>query len=343
MSRELRLKCSDLWKVYGSKAELRLRELQKRHESAESLAVALGNEGLIVAVGGVSFEIPVGEIFIIMGLSGSGKSTLVRCLSRLIDASAGHVYLDGEDLLGMSPRDLIEVRRRKMGMVFQHFGLMPHLSVLDNVGLPLKMQGQERKVWKARAMEMIRLVGLDGRQDAFPRQLSGGQQQRVGIARSLAIDPELWFLDEPFSALDPLIRRQMQDEFLGLQRKLSKTIVFITHDFQEAVRLGDRIAIMRDGTIVQLGAPADLVLEPVDDYVASFTEDVPLTKILCARDIMQDGSAGDDAPTVAADALLEDVIRSFSAETESIAVTTADGSPAGVIHLRSIVDALGKG
>ena len=201
-----------------------------------------------------------GEIFVIMGLSGSGKSTLVRCLARLIEPTAGEVMFAGRNLLKASPKELIELRRHKMGMVFQHFALLPHLTVLDNVAFPLEIQGVARKDREARAREMTALVGLKGREHNLPQELSGGQQQRVGIARSLATDPDIWFLDEPFSALDPLIRREMQNEFLRLQSVLQKTIVFITHDFDEAIRLADRIAIMQEGRIVQIGTPEELVL-----------------------------------------------------------------------------------
>ena len=203
--------------------------------------------GHIPAVCDVSFDVPEGEIFVIMGLSGSGKSTVVRCLSRLVEPEAGVVLLDGEDLLKKTREELIEIRRHRMGMVFQHFGLLPHQTVLDNVAFPLRVQGLSVSEQRTRAQKMIDLVGLEGRESSYPRQLSGGQQQRVGIARSLAADPEVWLLDEPFSALDPLIRRQMQDEFLRLQKLLNKTIVFITHDFLEALKLADRIAIMNDG------------------------------------------------------------------------------------------------
>ena len=225
-----------------------------------------------------TFEVAAGEIFVIMGLSGSGKSTLVRCLSRLVEPSAGEILLDGRDLLKATGKELIELRRHAMGMVFQNFGLLPHLTVLDNVAFPLKIQGKPLEGARGARERNDRAGRPGGPREAFPHQLSGGQQQRVGIARSLAVGPELWFLDEPFSALDPLIRRQMQDEFLRLQRMLKKTIVFITHDIAEAFRLADRLAIMRDGKIVQIGRPADIVLNPADDYVAQFTEDMPLLR-----------------------------------------------------------------
>jgi glycine betaine/proline transport system ATP-binding protein len=224
--------------------------------------VELAESGFVGAVRGASLDVSEGETFIIMGLSGSGKSTLVRCLSRLIEPTAGEVLFEGRDLLKASARELIEIRRHKMGMVFQHFALLPHLTVLGNVAFPLAIQGVGKEPREARAREVIELVGLAGRETAFPRELSGGQQQRVGIARSLAVKPEIWFLDEPFSALDPLIRREMQDEFLRLQSVLRKTIVFITHDFDEAIRLADRIAIMKDGEIIQVGTPEELVTRP---------------------------------------------------------------------------------
>ena len=229
-----------------------------------------------------------------MGLSGSGKSTLVRCLARLIEPSAGEVMFAGRDLLSATPHELIELRRHKMGMVFQHFALLPHLTVLDNVAFPLEIQGVARKEREARAREMTTLVGLKGREHNLPHELSGGQQQRVGIARSLATDPDIWFLDEPFSALDPLIRREMQNEFLRLQSVLQKTIVFITHDFDEAIRLADRIAIMQDGRIVQIGTPEDLILSPADGYVAEFTREAPRARILSARAIARARRNGED-------------------------------------------------
>ncbi len=279
--RGVKLAARGVWKLFGARAEAFLRA--RPDPTREEIAAA----GLIAAVAAVDLEVRAGECFVIMGLSGSGKSTLVRCLARLIEPTAGRVLLDGQDLLAASPRALIELRRHRLGMVFQHFALLPYLTVLGNVAFPLAVQGVDRATRETRAREMIRLVGLEGREDHHPRQLSGGQQQRVGIARSLAVGPELWFLDEPFSALDPLIRREMQNEFLRLQAALQKTIVFITHDFDEAVRLADRIAIMRDGRIVQTGTPEELILEPADAYVAAFTREAPRSRILSARAIMR--------------------------------------------------------
>ena len=252
---EAALACRNVWKLYGPDPKGVLARRGPKPSEAELKAA-----GYITAVADATLHVARGEIFVIMGLSGSGKSTLVRCLARLIEPSAGEVMFAGRNLLGASPQELIELRRHKMGMVFQHFALLPHLTVLDNVAFPLEIQGVARKEREARAREMTTLVGLKGREHNLPHELSGGQQQRVGIARSLATDPDIWFLDEPFSALDPLIRREMQNEFLRLQSVLQKTIVFITHDFDEAIRLADRIAIMQDGRIVQIGTPEELVL-----------------------------------------------------------------------------------
>ena len=214
-----------------------------------------------------------------MGLSGSGKSTLLRCMSKLIDPTKGKVFFQGKSLTDLSQKELIEIRRHKMGMVFQHFALLPHRSVIQNVAFPLEVQGIDRETREERAAKVIKLVGLEGREKYYPRELSGGQQQRVGLARSLAVEPEVWFLDEPFSALDPLIRKEMQNEFLKLQSMLHKTIVFITHDFDEAIRLADRIAIMYEGGIVQVGTAEELITNPATDYVAEFTKDIPRAKL----------------------------------------------------------------
>ena len=277
-----KLECRSVWKLFGSGA-------------AEALAAAGGaldqealeRQQLVGAVRDVNLQVMEGEIFVIMGLSGSGKSTLVRCMSRLIEPTGGEILFNGENLLIASDARMIEIRRHQMGMVFQHFALLPHLTVLGNVAFPLEIQGVDRTTREERATKMIELVGLEGREEFFPNELSGGQQQRVGIARSLAVEPEIWFLDEPFSALDPLIRREMQDEFIRLQNVLKKTIVFITHDFDEAIRLADRIAIMKDGKVVQTGTPEELVLNPADDYVAEFTRNVTKAKVVKVRTIMK--------------------------------------------------------
>jgi glycine betaine/proline transport system ATP-binding protein len=267
----------------------------------------------------------------------------VRCLSRLIEPDHGQVLLDGKDLLAASEHELIEIRRHKMGMVFQNFGLLPHLTVLENISFPLRLQGLTAAQQRDRAAHVIDLVGLNGREGSYPRQLSGGQQQRVGIARSLAVEPELWFLDEPFSALDPLIRRQMQDEFLRIQRVLKKSIVFITHDFLEALRIADRMAIMRDGRIVQIGTPEDLILNPADDYVAQFTGEVPRIKILRAHQCaVAMANRPDGLPQIAPDDRIEGLLSRLAASPAGLDVVGPGGAYLGTVTAASLVETLGR-
>ena len=276
------ISCRNIWKLFGPRPERYLAGLDP-NASFEQIR----QDGYVPAVRNVSLDIAKGEMLVIMGLSGSGKSTLVRCLSRLIEITSGDVSVEGQVIGDLTEKELIELRRNKMGMVFQSFGLLPHRTVLENVAFPLEMRGQDIHTRRARAKEVIDLVGLGGREDYFPRELSGGQQQRVGIARSLAIEPDIWFLDEPFSALDPLIRREMQDEFLRLQEMLGKTIVFITHDFDEALRLADRIAIMKDGAVEQCDRPDRIVMDPATDYVAKFIEDIEKARVVHASAMAQ--------------------------------------------------------
>jgi glycine betaine/proline transport system ATP-binding protein len=310
-------------------------------QKAEAYAWWVIPAGYIAAVADATLSVSRGEIFVIMGLSGSGKSTLVRCLARLIEPSTGEVMFAGRNLLDASPAELIELRRHKMGMVFQHFALLPHLTVLGNVAFPLEIQGVGRQERDARAREMTELVGLKGREHNLPQELSGGQQQRVGIARSLATNPDIWFLDEPFSALDPLIRREMQNEFLRLQSVLHKTIVFITHDFDEAIRLADRIAIMQDGRIVQIGTPEELLLSPADDYVAEFTRDAPRAKILSARAIARPRRNGEDiAGSVKADSKVAEFAKEVEASNGAFGVHDADGKLLGVVDRAAVVSVL---
>ncbi len=331
-----KITCSGVWKLFGDNAD-RFLAAQAAAPSDEALADA----GLIGAVRDASFAVGAGEIFIIMGLSGSGKSTLVRCMSRLIEPSAGEIIFEGQDLLKASEKALIDIRRHKMGMVFQHFALLPHLTVLGNVAFPLEVQGIGRAEREARALEMIELVGLKGRETYYPRELSGGQQQRVGIARSLAVEPEIWFLDEPFSALDPLIRREMQDEFLRLQGVLRKTIVFITHDFDEAIRLADRIAIMKDGAIIQIGTPEELVTDPATDYVAEFTREIPRAKVLSARSVMAPAAPGADfAGRVSAETKIEDLAAQVVDQERPIAVTNGEGEVIGQLTREAVLEVL---
>ncbi len=314
MPTDVQIKCRNLWKVFGADPKGFLH----RHNGAPT-AEALADEGYIGAVQDVSFDVHQGEILIIMGLSGSGKSTLIRCITRLNDPTSGEMEYEGRDLLKLSERDLIDMRRHKMGMVFQNFGLLPHRDVLENVAFPLEVQGIARPERIERAKAMIELVGLSGRESYFPRELSGGQQQRVGIARSLAIEPDIWFLDEPFSALDPLIRAEMQDEFIRLQSLLHKTIVFITHDFEEATKLADRIGIMKDGRMVQLATPEELVLNPADDYVAEFAKNAPRERIVSVGAIMQP-VAGNASGTVPMSAKIGSVAEQVLTSEHPVAV-----------------------
>jgi len=340
--RGVKLSCRNVWKIYGPRPEAFAREGGVQNKDRAEVRQKMRESGHLGAAIDVSFDVHVGEIFVIMGLSGSGKSTIVRCLSRLVEPTVGSILLDGEDLLQASARQLIELRRRAMGMVFQNFGLLPHLTVLDNVAFPLRIQGRSPSDRHARAREMIQLVGLEGREHSFPHQLSGGQQQRVGIARSLAVGPELWFLDEPFSALDPLIRRQMQDEFLRLQKMLNKTIVFITHDIIEAFRLADRIAIMREGEVIQIGRPVDIVLNPADSYVAEFTEDVPLLRVLTVREVMQPGADGAAAEKVGPETALETLVPRLAAGVPAFAVVDEGGTRLGTVTAAAALEVLAR-
>jgi len=340
----IKLSCRNVWKIYGGQPGQFFEGSQGRVADAVQHADAIRDADHIVANADVSFDVHAGEIFVIMGLSGSGKSTIVRCLSRLVEPTAGEILLDGEDLLKKTDAELIDIRRHKMGMVFQSFGLMPHLNVIDNIAFPLKLQGITETERYAQAERVIELVGLEGRENNFPKELSGGQQQRVGIARSLAVEPDVWFLDEPFSALDPLIRKQMQDEFLRIQEKLHKSIVFITHDFQEALRIADRMAIMRDGAVVQIGRPIDLILNPADDYVREFTQDVPWERILRAEDILDD-TASETAKLerVAGGILVETLLPRLAAHNSGVVVEGEDGSVLGIATARGLTAALAAG
>lgn len=336
MTRPILLECRDLWKVYGNHVP----QFMSRH-GGNPTDEDLIKGHMVGAVRHANVQIHAGEIFVIMGLSGSGKSTLVRCLSRLIPPSQGQLIFDGVEIGGKSDRDLIEIRRHRMGMVFQHFALLPHLTVLQNAAFPLEVQGVDRVTREKRAREVIELVGLKGREDRYPSQLSGGQQQRVGIARSLAVEPDLWFLDEPFSALDPLIRREMQDEFLRLQSMLRKTIVFITHDFDEAIRLADRIAVMRDGKIVQIATPEELVLNPADDYVTEFTRHVSRSKVLTLGSVMNaDTTPRPVAGTLRMTDRIEAVAEAVEASDLPYAVADAQGIIQGHVDRRIIIDVL---
>jgi len=285
-----RLEAEHLYKVFGRRPE---EAMERLHQGADR--EALRAEGTTAAVIDASFTVEPGQIFVVMGLSGSGKSTLLRMLNGLLEPTGGHVRFDGQDLTRLSPRELREVRARKISMVFQHFALFPHRSVRENAAYGLEVQGVPRAERAERAARALELVGLAGWEEAWPDELSGGMQQRVGLARALATDADLLLMDESFSALDPLIRRDMQDQLIELQKKLKKTIVFITHDLNEAMRLGDRIAVMRDGRIVQTGTAEEILVRPADDYVASFTKDVDRSRVLTAESVMDTDLRGDEA------------------------------------------------
>lgn len=340
-TKNYKLQCNDVWKIYPQDVEQEFSALAKGM-SVDDRIQFLRSRSAICAVQNVDLSIRAGEVFVIMGLSGSGKSTLIRCLSRLVEPSAGGIRLDGHDLLDIDHDALVDIRRHKMGMVFQHFALLPYKTVLGNVAFPLEVQGVNIAEREERARKMISLVGLADRETYYPRELSGGQQQRVGIARSLAVEPELWFLDEPFSALDPLIRREMQDEFLRLQSMLNKTIVFITHDFEEAIRLADRIAIMKDGRVIQVSTPEDLILNPVDDYVAAFTKHVSRAKVLRVENIMRptvrdvDGSS----QSVPAQSRVIEAASLFRGNGDSMLVVDEKQRVVGEVHWNDVLDVI---
>jgi glycine betaine/proline transport system ATP-binding protein len=326
-----------LWKIFGP-AEHRLfsspdidlsnDELRRRH-------------GSTVAVRDVSFDVEPGEIFVVMGLSGSGKSTLIRCLTRLIEPTRGEILLDDEDIRKCDAARLRELRRRRFGMVFQHFGLLPHRRVVDNVAFGLEIRGEGKAERQARAREMLDLVGLEGHANSYPDQLSGGQQQRVGLARALAVDPEVMLFDEPFSALDPLIRRDMQSEVIRLHREVGKTMVFITHDLAEALKLGDHILIMRDGRVIQSGRPEELVGAPADDYVADFVRDVAKANVLTLRWVMRPQTEDDalDGPAFPPDTLIRSAVHTAASTDKPIRVVDGDRL-LGIVDRVQILEAI---
>jgi len=331
------IKCDSVYKIFGTNAKKMLENAGDRVD-----AKVFQEAGCIVGVNNASFEVSKGEMLVVMGLSGSGKSTLLRCISRLTDATAGKIFIDGEDLLSLNEKKLIEIRRNKMGMVFQSFALLPHKTVLENIAFPLQIKGLKTQDSINKSMEMVELVGLKGRENYFPRELSGGQQQRVGIARSLAVEPDIWFLDEPFSALDPLIRKEMQDEFLRLQGVLNKTILFVTHDFDEALRLADRIAIMKDGVIEQLDTPSNIVLNPATEYVRKFTEEVPREKVLKIESVMDPINELEQLSDlkVSKDALIETVAEKILSQEKPVAVIDSSNKTIGVIHTSKVIHVL---
>ena len=331
--------CKNVWKIFGTYPNRTLENLDRSLSSAEVQA----QTGHVIGVNDVSFDIKKGETFVVMGLSGSGKSTLVRCISRLIEPTAGEIFIDGENIITYSKAQLAELRRFRMSMVFQHFGLFPHRKVIDNISFGLEIRGMDKKVRKAKAMEVLEKVGLHGWADHYPRELSGGMQQRVGLARAMAVDPEILMCDEPFSALEPLIRREMQDELLNIQAEVQKTMMFITHDFLEAIKMGDRIAIMKDGVVVQIGTPEEIVTDPVDSYVREFTEDVPRYKVLSVGKVMRvasDAVLADGTARVNAHAKLDSLIDIATQCDGPLAVVDDENEIIGEIDQAMILKAM---
>ena len=327
----------NVWKVFGQGSPDEAIALAKAGSNRQDIITSIDQT---VAVRDVSFSVARGETFVVMGLSGSGKSTLIRCLSRLIEPTSGEVLLNGEDLLAMDADMLRQVRRGKISMVFQHFGLFPHRKVIDNIAYGLEVQKVDKATRHARATEVLNIVGLDGWADRYPQQLSGGMQQRVGLARALAVDPEILLFDEPFSALDPLIRKEMQDELIRLQKSMQRTIIFITHDFAEALRLGDRIAIMKDGSFDQVGTPEEIVANPATPYVREFVNDVPRAKVLSVRTVTVSGSAPAGARTVNATDRIETVIPMLLERDEAIRVLDENGTAIGVVNRHNVASML---
>jgi glycine betaine/proline transport system ATP-binding protein len=333
------IRAAGIWKVFGPNPE--------RLVGSEDALLPRGElrekTGCVVAVRDVSIEVWPGEVFVVMGLSGSGKSTLVRTLIRLIEPTAGTIELAGHNVMEADRAELRALRRHSVSMVFQHFGLLAHRRVIDNVAFGLEVQGVGKSERHARAHEVLQLVGLEDVANQFPDQLSGGMQQRVGVARAFAANPEVMLYDEPFSALDPLIRRDMQDEIMRLQREIGKTTMFITHDLPEALRLGDRIAIMRDGAIVQLGTPEELVGSPADDYVENFTRDIPRSHVLTLRWIMREPGPADptDGPRLDVTTTVRKALP-VMAETDKPVCCMEDGRMIGIVDrdavLRAIAD-----
>jgi glycine betaine/proline transport system ATP-binding protein len=329
------VKVEGLWKIFGPRAD----KIMQTDEAQMSRKELQEKTGHVVGVRDVSFDVAPGEVFVVMGLSGSGKSTLVRLLNRLIEPTAGRVELYGDDLTSMSDRALLDTRRKRVSMVFQHFGLLPHRKVIDNIAFGLEVRGEGKGDRRNRAQEMVDLVGLSGYENNFPDQLSGGMQQRVGLARALASDPDILMFDEPFSALDPLIRRDMQNEVIRLHHEVGKTMVFITHDLAEALKLGDRILIMRDGEIVQIGTPDEVVGAPADDYVRDFVSDVPKSHVLTLKWVMRptDGDfSGVQGPALPSDQIVRDAARIVLDNNGPCRVVEGD-RVVGIVHEEDIL------
>lgn len=338
---DAKILCRGVWKVFGPTPE----RIVKMVTPQMTRGQVLETTGHVLAVREVSLEVQEGEIFVVMGLSGSGKSTLIRCLSRLIDPTLGSILVNGEDVTRMNDEQLRLLRRNTMSMVFQRFGLFSHRRVIDNIAYGLEVQGMPKEKRLGRAREILELVELHGWENHYPHELSGGMQQRVGLARALAVDPEILLCDEPFSALDPLIRRDMQNELIRLQKNLHKTMVFITHDFLEAIKIGDRIAVMKDGEIVQVGTPEQIVAHPVNDYVREFTKDVPRVKVLTARSVMQPIYSKEQliGRAIAIDTTLEALIPLTVDSDEGVSILDEQNNLVGVVDRKAVMLALADG
>jgi glycine betaine/proline transport system ATP-binding protein len=337
MSRDAVVEVATLWKVFGSGDHRRAIEMAIAGASRQEIQAITGQT---VAVRDMSFDVERGETFVVMGLSGSGKSTLIRCLSRLIEPTSGTVRIDGDDVTAMDEAALRRLRRTKLSMVFQHFGLFPHRRVIDNVAYGLEVQRVPKAARREQAAAVLETVGLGPWANHYPQQLSGGMQQRVGLARALVLDPEVLLFDEPFSALDPLIRRDMQDELCAMQVRRPRTMVFITHDFDEALRLGDRIAIMKDGVLDQVGTPEEVVANPATSYVREFTTHVPQAEVLTARLVM--GPVQDCTRHTDASAKVAELIPMLLADPSPIAVHDDGGEPVGSVGAADVAAVLSR-
>jgi glycine betaine/proline transport system ATP-binding protein len=330
------IRAAGVWKVFGPKAE----QVMGSPDADLPRGELREKTGCVAAVRDVSLEVFPGEVFVVMGLSGSGKSTLVRTLIRLIEPTAGSIEITGRDVMAATPAELRDLRRHQVSMVFQHFGLLAHRRVIDNVAFGLEVQGVAKATRLARAADMLKLVGLEDAANQFPDQLSGGMQQRVGVARAFAVDPKVMLYDEPFSALDPLIRRDMQDEVIRLQHETGKTMVFITHDLPEALRLGDRIAIMRDGRFVQVGTPEEVVGSPADDYVANFVRDIPRSHVLTLRWIMREPKPGEeDGPKLDVGTTVRDAVPLIANSERPLCAVDGD-TVVGVVDKDAVLQAI---
>ena len=335
------IKLHGVWKIFGTHVEQAMRAVA---QDGLTKAQVLDRFECVVGIADCSFEVPRGEIFCVMGLSGSGKSTMVRHINRLIEPTSGRIEVLGRDVLALGDGELRKLRASQIGMVFQHMALFPHRTVRDNVAFPLQVQGQPKSMRWEVSQRCLSLVDLDGYEDRFPSELSGGMQQRVGLARALASDPEILLMDEPFSALDPLIRRRLQEQFMSLSAELDKTTVFITHDLDEAIRIGSRIAIMNDGRIVQIGTPEEIVTNPIDDYVRDFVEGISTLKLVFAHTIMERigeyrARPGEDlnrAPRAAHDVDLSELI-DISTTSDQPIVITHGGTDVGVVDKATLL------